>query len=347
MGVCYTSGAFGKGVNTLFMEEDRLTVVRHSERSNTVLLTQSGGIAITSIDKFSRSPILRSVVSFGNKYDVKVSDLTAYFCEEKDIELIAVYLEGLDTGEGRQFFDICKKAAKPVVVYKAGKTEAGAKAAASHTASISGSYDVFKAACRQAGAILAEDVEDLYGYIQAFSLLSERRLVGGKVAGVVNSGFESTAGADELCFLKQAQLLPLTVDKIKQTDTHGLVDVNSSILDITAMSDDRMYASFVEAVLQDDNTDCVFVSVIPHVSQLKTIPGNCHDLDGLANLLIELFHKYTKPMVVSVNAGEYYQEFISLMQKGGLPVYTDIRTAVRSLDTFAEYKAKQILSQEE
>lgn len=202
---------------------------------------------------------------------------------------------------------------KPIIVFKAGKTEAGVKAATSHIASISGSFDVFKAACRQSESILAENVEDLYDYLQIFSLIAKKSLHRNRVAGVVNSWFESTAGADELKFLLQAQLLPETIEKLRKINKFGLVDTSSPILDITAMSDDKMYADFVEVVIQDENVDCLFVSVIPHVSSIKTILENCHDKDGLANRLVEIYKKYSKPMVISVNAGEYYQEFISIM----------------------------------
>jgi 3-hydroxypropionyl-CoA synthetase (ADP-forming) len=90
-------------------------------------------------------------------------------------------------------------------------------------------------------------------------------------------------------------------------------------------------------VLQDENVDCVFVAVVPHAVSLKTIPETCHQPDGLANLLVNLSKKYNKPMVISVNAGRYYQDFVSIMEHNGLPVYADIRSAIKSLDRFVSY----------
>ena len=103
------------------------------------------------------------------------------------------------------------------------------------------------------------------------------------------------------------------------------------------MADDRMYADFVEALQQDDNVDCIFVAVVPHPITLKTGPMNCHDADSLASLLIKLSRKYHKPMVISVNAGRYYQDFVSILEENGLPVYGDIRSAIKSLDRFVSY----------
>ena len=336
MGVYFAPDALGKGLNTLFIEEKRLEL-KHSAFSNTVLLTQSGALAVTAIDKLQNTRVFKSVVSFGNKYDVKITDLMSYFAQEESIDLISLYIEGLDAGEGRQFFQLAQKISKPIIAYKAGRTEAGAKAAASHTASMSGSYDVFKAACMQSGVILVENIDDHYDYVKIFSLLAHKIPSGNRVAGVVNAGFESAVGADELNNLKQAQLGPETIEKLNRINKYGLVDVSSPFLDITPMADDRMYADFVEVVLQDENVDCVFVAIVPHSNSLKTLPEQCQDPESLANLLVKLGKKYGKPMVVSVNAGRYYQDFVSIMETNGLPVFSDIRSAIKSLDAFVTY----------
>ncbi|MDM8535926.1 acetate--CoA ligase family protein [Desulfobacterales bacterium HSG17] len=336
MGVFYGHEGSIKGINTLFIEEERLSL-KCSESANTVLLTQSGAFSVTAIDKFQNSGLLKSIVSFGNKYDVKLTDLIAWFSSKPFIDLIALYVEGLEPGEGRQFFQLSKKISKPIIIYKAGKTNAGAKITASHTASMSGSYDVFKAACEQAGIILVENIEDHYDYVKIFSLAAKKLPRGNRVAGVVNAGFESAVGADELKHLKQAGLSEQTRKKLVKLNTSGLIDTDTSFLDITPMANDLMYGDFVEAVLQDDNVDCVFVSIVPHSSNLKTLAETCHDPDSLANLLVRLNKSYCKPMVICVNAGKYYQDFVSILEKNGLPVYNDIRSAVKSLDRFVAY----------
>ncbi|MBU0994060.1 MAG: acetate--CoA ligase family protein [Proteobacteria bacterium] len=336
MGVYFAPEGRSRGLNTLFIEEERLEI-RHSRFSNALLLTQSGAFSVTALDKFQHSRLFKAVVSFGNKYDVKITDFMVYFSKNRHIDVISLYIEGLDCGEGRQFFQIAGKIKKPVIVYKAGKTDAGAKAAASHTASMSGSYDVFRAACLQAGMILVENIEDHYNFVQIFSLLHRRKPVNNKVAGVVNAGFESTVGADELINLEQAELNEKTVRRLKKINTFGLVDTGSPFLDISPMADDRMYADFVEAILQDENVGSVFVAIVPHTVTLKTSPELCHDRDGLANLLVELSRKYDKPMVISVNGGQHYLEFISILEEQGLPVYNNIRSAIKSLDRFVTY----------
>jgi acyl-CoA synthetase (NDP forming) len=344
MGVYFAPGpADGgglRGVNTLFINERRLAI-RSSEHANAVLLSQSGALAVTAIDKLRGCRPFRSVVSFGNKLDVKGPDLLAYFEKDPSAGVIACYVEGFDEGEGRRFFEIARGMTTPVVMYKAGRTQAGARSAASHTAAISGSYEVFRAACGQAGAILAETIDEYYDLVRTFSLLAAKPPVGRRVAGVANAGFESTMGADELRGLTQAQLTPETVERLKAINRHGLVDVSSPFLDITPMADDRMYADFVEAVILDPGVDCVFVAVVPHAVSLKTDPDTCHHPDGLASLLVSLAARTDKPMVVSVNAGRYYGNFVSRLENGGLPVYADIRSAIASLDTFVAYHLRK------
>ena len=325
------------GVNTLFVNEKRLEV-RSSDRANAVLLTQSGALAVTALDKLRGCRPFRSVVSFGNKCDVNVADLLAYFESDPAVGVVALYLEGFNPGEGRRFYDMARNMDTPIVAYKAGRTQAGARSAAAHTAALSGSYEVFRAACQQAGVILAETIEAYYDLVKTFALLAAKPPAGNRVAGVVNAGFESTVGADELKGLTQAQLAAATIERLNSINSYGLVDTSSPFLDVTPMADDRMYAEFVEAVIRDPGVDCVFVAVVPHAVSLKTDPETCRDPDGLASLLLDLAVAYGKPMVVSVNAGRYYADFVSVLEEGGLPVYADIRSAIASLDTFVSYR---------
>ena len=333
MGVYHAAAAGRPGINTLFINEKRLEV-RSSETANAVLLTQSGALSVTVIDKLRNCRPLRAIVSFGNKFDVKTGELLAYFARDPSVAVIGVYLEGLDPGEGRSFFERARETDKPIIAYKGGRTAAGARSAASHTASMSGSYEVFRAACRQARVILADTIEDFDNQIRAFSLLAGKPPKGNRVAGVVNAGFESTVGADELKGLTQARLCQGTVEKLNAINRFGLVDTASPFLDVTPMADDAMYAEFVEAVIEDDGVDCVFVAVVPHAVSLKTVPETCRDPDGLANLLVGISRRQAKPMVVSVNAGRHYADFVAALEEGGLAVYPDIRSAITSLDTF-------------
>ena len=336
MGVFRTPRDGEKGVNTLFIDERRMRIPLGTG-SNVALLTQSGAMGITSVERSQYAAIFCTIVSFGNKVDVNLPDLMEYFERDGAVEVMALYLEGVGAGEGRRFFDLARRSKKPVIVYKSGRTEAGAKAAASHTASISGSYDVFKAACLQANCVLTEELDDFYHFTKAFAMLNGRKPRGCRVAGVVNAGLDATMGADLLRYLKPAEFAKETADRIRELNTHGLVSIGTAFLDLTPMTDDVGYAAYIEAVLSDPGVDCLFVAIVPHIENLKTLPESFRDDDAIGPLLITAAKRHQKPIVVSVNAGKHFLPFVQYLEENGLPVYGDIRSAIRSLDAFAEY----------
>ncbi|AEJ18841.1 acetate--CoA ligase family protein [Gracilinema caldarium] len=339
MGVFFAPDQKRKGVNTLFLGDDRLPI-RWTEHSNVALFTQSGAMGITAVERAPYWPIYRTIVSFGNKVDVNVPDLVSYFNEEPSIAVMAMYLEGLGPGEGRAFFEVARESTKPLIVYKAGRTEAGAKAAASHTASMSGDYEVFQAACSQAGIMLIDELPDFYNAVKAFSMLDRWRPKGLWVGGVVNAGLDATMGADLLGNLKSAVYTTETNQALERLNEHGLLNVGASFLDVTPMTGDRLFANIVDTILGDPQVDCAFVAIVPHVETLKTTEDLCRDPDALGPLLVQVAAKHKKPLVLSVNAGSRYQGLVRVLEEGGLPVYQDIRSAMRTLDTFCSYWAK-------
>lgn len=340
MGVFNAPSEDKKGVNTLFIDERKLHI-SYSDRSNAALATQSGAMGITMIERNQYSGILRTIVSFGNKADVDIPDLLAYLIARNDIDVISLYIEGLNESEGRQFYELATETSKPIIVYKSGRTEAGAKAAASHTASMSGSYDIFKAACEQAECILTEDLDDFYNLTKVFAMLHDRTVDGFGVAGVVNAGLDATMGADTIYFLKQAVLEDETSAKLKELNSSGLVDINTSFLDVTPMTDDKAFAAYVRTVLDDPNVDCMFIAIVPHIENLKTSENDYLDPDAIAVLLTEIINDTDKPVVLSVNAGSYYRNFTAYFEEHGIPVFPDIHAAIRSLDSFIRHSNKR------
>ena len=126
------------------------------------LFSQGGGNAEDTISFGSpRGLSFSKVVHYGNALDVNESELLEYFSQDPETEIIAASIEGVR--EGRRFFTALKGATaqKPVVIYKAGMTEAGQRATRSHTASLTSSVAVFNAVCRQLNVIQVNDAEEL------------------------------------------------------------------------------------------------------------------------------------------------------------------------------------------
>lgn len=125
-------------------------------------ISQSGGHShgLPYVGK-GRGLRFSKVVSFGNGLDVDACELMAYFAEDDETDIIAAYLEGVPDGDRFQKILSDASGRKPVVIYKAGRTEAGKRAAHGHTASMSSSMTIFDAVCRQSNAISADNVDEL------------------------------------------------------------------------------------------------------------------------------------------------------------------------------------------
>ncbi len=135
-------------------------------------LSQSGNL-LFEIAHFGGPRGLRfaKAISYGNALDLDESDFLAYFAWDPESKVIGAYVEGVK--DGRRFLGALKRAAsgKPVVLLKGGRTGAGGRAAASHTAALAGAGAVWDAAARQAGAMSVDTVEELIDMLIAFACM--------------------------------------------------------------------------------------------------------------------------------------------------------------------------------
>ena len=167
------------------------------EPGNIGFLCQSGGNAIYLIRSAgARGLRFSKGISFGNACDVNECDILEYLTDDTDTKVIAAYIEG--TSDGRRLANVLAKAAaaKPVVIYKGGYTEAGRRAAASHTGAMAGSEAVWDGVIRQAGAIRVSSVEEIADMLVALQSVRQPRGLNTCVVGV--GGGASVVATDEL-----------------------------------------------------------------------------------------------------------------------------------------------------
>ncbi|HEU4368616.1 MAG TPA: acetate--CoA ligase family protein [Methylomirabilota bacterium] len=138
------------------------------------LVSQSGALMVSIVDRAAADGIgFRYGVSLGNQVDLEICDFLDHMVGEPETEAICVYVEGLlDGGRFRRGLAAARRAGKPVLVVKTGRTEAGVKSARSHTASLAGAFEVFEAVCREEGAVLARDPDDM---VRAARFLTRHR----------------------------------------------------------------------------------------------------------------------------------------------------------------------------
>lgn len=159
-------------------------------------IVQSGGIA-GELARYAglRGVRFSKVISYGNARDLNESDFLEYFGEDDETQIILMYIEGVR--DGQRFLKTLREVtiAKPVIILKGGRTRAGAKSAASHTASVAGSIDTWEVVFRQTGAIQARDLNELTDLAVAFYLLPP---ITGKHLGIIGGGGgKSVLSADE------------------------------------------------------------------------------------------------------------------------------------------------------
>ncbi len=123
------------------------------------LVSQSGALMVSLFDRAAGDGIgFSACISLGNQSDLEICDFIDYFIDDPDTDALCVYIEGLrDPQRFARAAAACRRAGKPMVVLKTGKTEDGVRAARSHTASLAGSYDSFAAVCRAHGVVLVDD----------------------------------------------------------------------------------------------------------------------------------------------------------------------------------------------
>jgi acetyl coenzyme A synthetase (ADP forming)-like protein len=142
-------------------------------KGHTALSSQSGGIGMAIIG-FSRSAKMgvSAIVGLGNKSDLDEDDLLTFFEQDDNTHIIAMHCE--DLKDGRSFADVAKRVSKkkPIVVLKAGRTSAGAKAASSHTGALAGNDKIYDDVLRQSGVIRAPGLRDMLEYARAIPVLA-------------------------------------------------------------------------------------------------------------------------------------------------------------------------------
>ncbi len=176
--------AIGPNCMGLYVPASRLAFMGGfpMEPGNVFLLSQSGANAGEIVHGLtSRGIRFSKAISYGNGADLRAHDFLDYAASDPETDVVAAYIEGVQ--DGRKFYEALRKCArvKRVVVLKGGRTQSGASAAHSHTGSLAGAIEVFDAACRQAGAMRVETMEELQDMVVAAST-NTRRIKGRGVA---------------------------------------------------------------------------------------------------------------------------------------------------------------------
>jgi len=231
------------------------------EKGNIALISQSGALWVyisqLSLNKFGFSIF----ASIGNMIDVDFADIIEYLDSEKNTKVIVCYIETLK--DGKKFMNICKKSKKPVIAIKSGTTSAGQKAALSHTGSLAGEIEIYKAAFKQSNVFLAETVEDAFDKAQ---FLTYQKISGNRVIVITNGGGLGVLCAD-YCNKNNLDVVKLPQKLINHLNLNHNWSRNNPI-DLVGDADDTKYR---EIFLKLEENKSFFDSVIVILSQQEMI----------------------------------------------------------------------------
>ncbi|MET1124172.1 MAG: CoA-binding protein, partial [Archaeoglobaceae archaeon] len=287
------------------------------KEGNVGVIAQSGAFANFSLLYLQHIGVSR-VIALGNTCDVTEYEALDFLAKDEKTKVIAVYLEGFTNG--RAFYEVLRNCRKPVVILKAGRTEAGKRSALSHTASLSTSDEVFAAACRQAGAVKVRDFEELVDAVKAMSLQPPPK--GDRVGVIEPSGAECVMAADavEEEGLRLAKYSERTVRKLYELvpEWHSV----NNPLDLYPFLEQRgreVYKDVVRIFLEDENIDAVICGVF-----IPLFMDGKFDLSWLKG--------YDKPVFFTLKYEvEELMKLRRSIEEQGFPVYPTPERAVRAL----------------
>ena len=309
-----------------FQGQERMV---RSKLGNVAFFSQSGTMGISmleSADVFG----LSKMISFGNRSDVDEADMIWYAANDPQTKVIGLYVEGF--GDGRKFINtakrVMKETKKPVVIWKSGRTAAGAKQAASHTGSLGGSNAIIMGAFKQAGIISVDSYQELVGVLKALAWQPPAK--GNRVAMTSNGAGPMIGGIDQLerLGLTIGKLSPTILKKIKDRFPPTVPIHNGNPADVGGGATADDYRFVIEQFLDENNIDIAMPWFVFQDDPLE---------ETIVGYLAELSEKNVKPILAGGNGGPYTEKMTKLIENHNVPVYHDLRTWVAAAAALSQW----------
>lgn len=295
---------------------------------NVSLISQSGAMAVAILDKAKKQNFgFNKIISLGNKAVLTENEILEYLAQDKSTKVIAIYLENISNGQ--EFIKIAKKitSRKPIIILKAGITQAAAQAISFHTGVLAGSNEAVDAAFKQAGVIRASTMEDLFNLSKAFSYQSFPQ--SNRIAIITNAGGPGVMATDamENLSISLAKFSKITSKTLKRklpqaASIHNPVDL---IGDAKA---DR-YQLVLKAVLGDKNVDGIIIILTP-----QTVT----EVEKTAEVVSQYNFQYkNKPILCAFLGGKRVSLGIEILNKNKIPNFNYPEEAIKIMNVMWEY----------
>lgn len=290
-------------------------------RGGISLVTQSGALGIAILDHAKSLGIgFAKFCSLGNKAQVSLNDLLASWEADPDTKIILAYIENF--GNPKNFVRIARQATKgkPIIAVKSGRSEAGSRAAASHTGSLGGSDLAAEAVFAQTGVLRAASIEELFDLAMAFSL--QPLPAGNRVAVVSDAGGPAIMCVDELIAqgMRLAEFSPAT-----RAFMEGWAPPEASLrnpIDLTPQGSLDDYRRALQAVLADEGVDAAIAIYVPPVRS---------DEIEVARAVWQTAKDHAKPVLCNFLGRAVDSPGFAELVNHGVPSYLFPESAARSL----------------
>jgi acetyltransferase len=293
---------------------------RMALRGNVAFISQSGALCTSVLDWSLREQVgFSAFLSIGSMLDVGWGDLIDYLADDFHTQSILIYMESI--GDARSFLSAAREVAlrKPIIVIKAGCTEAAAQAVASHTGTLTGNDAVLDAAFRRVGVLRVKTIEDLFDMAEVLS--KQPRPKGPRLAVVTNAGGPGVLATDMLVSEggKIARLSEESLQKLNETlPSHWS---RNNPIDVLGDADADRYGKAVEIVSSDPNNDGILAIVTP---QAMT------DATAIAKGLESFKRLPGKPILASWMGASEVAEGEATLNSSGIPTFPYPDAAARS-----------------
>ena len=294
------------------------------------LLSQSGTMGISFLET-ADSFGLSKMVSYGNRSDVDEADMIWYLASDPQTRVIALYVEGF--GDGRKFINTARRVMaekkKPVVIWKSGRTDLGAKQAASHTGSLGGSNAIIMGAFRQAGIISVDSYQELAAVTKALAWQPPAK--GGAAAMASNGAGPMIGGIDhfERLGLELAKISGPALKRMKSHFPKTYVIGSGNPADVTGGASADDYRFVIEAFMGERGVDIVMPWFVFQDDPL--------DIGEIVSHLAAFSKKGRKPLLVGANGGPFTAKVSAMIESHGIPVYDDLRDWVAAASALAKW----------
>lgn len=316
------------------------------------LALQSGNFGIDiNVNAKKRGLGYSCWATIGNQIDIRFHDFVKYMGMDTDTKAILLYMEGLrveSEEDGRNFFDIAKQVSlkKPIAAIKIGRSEAGARAAASHTGSLAGSEKVFDAALRQCGVIRVDSPTELLDVAEAFSVCKPAH--GKRIAILTDGGGHGVMATDmaERFGLEAPVLSEKTQEALRAVLKPHCPIKNPVDLAGTPEGDMWVFDRCLEILLQDTDVDGIII---------VGLYGGYADLSqefavmemDVAKSMSKRINASNKAVVMHSIYQPIQPECLQFLTKNGLPVFGGVEAAMRAMGALVSYtESKKDLEEE-